>query len=209
MAISHATGSIDPGTIQARGGGDPSSTLGGPGTIFLVQRGQSFGRLIVDNAARAAETKTPIWFGDRFPTSPQPPAPYSLIIAESDLDDILLQGDLSVFDRDRNGLPDWIDAANAEYVTDSNGDGISDKVQRSIGQDPFDPDNDDDQVSNADEVAQGTNPNRADSDGDGAADGSDFYPLDPTLSEAPPAIPGDTTPPVITIDEPVGTVPAY
>jgi hypothetical protein len=59
----------------------------------------------------------------------------------------------------------------------------------------------------------GTDPFRADTDGDGHPDGEDLYPLDPTRWEGPPATPGDTTAPLVTLTEPtnatlVSVVPA-
>jgi hypothetical protein len=70
------------------------------------------------------------------------------------------------------------------------GDGLTNVVERQIGTDPF----------------------KADTDGDGVNDGVDCFPLDPTRWQCPAPIPGDTTPPVITLTEPtnatlVGSVP--
>lgn len=53
------------------------------------------------------------------------------------------------------------------------------------------------------EELNGTDPFRADPDGDTVPDGSDAYPLDPTRSLPPSSNPSDTTPPVITFKEPV------
>jgi hypothetical protein len=47
----------------------------------------------------------------------------------------------------------------------------------------------------------------ADSDGDTRADGVDAFPLDPARWDPPAPIPGDTTPPVITLTYPTTAVP--
>ena len=57
------------------------------------------------------------------------------------------------------------------------------------------------------EIAKGTDPSRADSDGDGVSNLNDAFPLDPTRSMAPSANPSDTTPPIITLKEPVSARP--
>ena len=53
------------------------------------------------------------------------------------------------------------------------------------------------------EQATGTDPFRADSDGDSVSDGADAFPLDPTRSMAPSSNPSDTTPPLVTLKAPV------
>jgi hypothetical protein len=75
-----------------------------------------------------------------------------------------------------------------------------------MGRDPVSIDLDGDGVSNRDEVQSGTDPLRADTDGDGVPDGEDAYPLDPTRSEEAPPVPGDTTPPDITLTMPSNAV---
>jgi hypothetical protein len=90
---------------------------------------------------------------------------------------------------------------------DSNGDGMSDDVNRLLGLDPYNMDVDGDGVTNADEKLNGTNIFNADTDGDGVPDGSDFDPLNPDRSNALTAVPGDTTPPVITLTQPSGATP--
>jgi len=70
---------------------------------------------------------------------------------------------------------------------DSDGDGIIDGEERALvvtlpSLDPCDPDSDDDSVSDGDELAAGTSPVAADTDGDGLADGVDPDPLVPGLS---------------------------
>jgi hypothetical protein len=61
---------------------------------------------------------------------------------------------------------------------------------------------DGDGLSNAAEVQKGTDPFRADTDGDGTNDLADCFPLDPTRWQCPPPVGGDTTPPVITLQQP-------
>jgi hypothetical protein len=85
---------------------------------------------------------------------------------------------------------------------DTNGDGISDGTQAASGQSLTNLDMDGDGVQNATERANGTDPFRADTDGDSVNDGGDCFPLDPTRSTCPPPVPGDTTPPAITLTEP-------
>jgi alpha-tubulin suppressor-like RCC1 family protein len=84
---------------------------------------------------------------------------------------------------------------------DSNGDGLPDGVAVQLGQSPTSSDTDGDGLSNAAELLVGTDPFKADTDGDGTVDGIDAFPLDPTRSAGPP-VPGDTTPPVITLQQP-------
>jgi len=75
-----------------------------------------------------------------------------------------------------------------------------------LGISATDLDMDDDTVSTLVELQQGTDPFLADTDGDGRSDGLDAYPLDPSRWEAPLPDPNDTTPPVITLDEPTNAV---
>jgi alpha-tubulin suppressor-like RCC1 family protein len=111
-------------------------------------------------------------------------------------------------DADEDGL------TNAEEVRlgtdpfnpDSNGDGILDGAEVGTGSSATNPDMDGDGVPNAVEIAQGTDPFRDDTDGDGIPDGVDCFPLDPTRSTCPAPVPGDVTPPVITLTEPVSAV---
>ena len=63
-----------------------------------------------------------------------------------------------------------------------------------------------DGVPNAVEIARGTDPFRADTHGDGVPDGIDCFPLDPTRWQCPAPVPGDVTPPVITLTEPTNAV---
>jgi hypothetical protein len=86
---------------------------------------------------------------------------------------------------------------------DTNDDGIRDGIAHSSGIGSTNPDMDGDGVLNGLERLNGTDPLRADTDGDGVIDGVDAFPLDPTRTTAPPGTPGDTTPPVITLTDPI------
>jgi hypothetical protein len=92
------------------------------------------------------------------------------------------------------------------HNADTNGDGISDLVAVRSGLSATSPDMDGDGVANGTERAQGTDPLRADTDGDGVADGADCFALDPSRSTCPTPVPGDVTPPAITLAEPTGAV---
>jgi hypothetical protein len=61
---------------------------------------------------------------------------------------------------------------------------------------------DGDGALNKSELTNGTDPFRADTDGDGVNDGADCFPLDPTRSTCPQSDPNDHTPPTITLAEP-------
>ena len=89
---------------------------------------------------------------------------------------------------------------------DTNGNGLADGAEAS-GTNGQHPDSDGDGVSNVREIQRGTDPFNVDTDGDGANDGADAFPLDPTRSTAPPPVPGDTTPPTITLTEPTNAIP--
>src|SRR5438128_1455710 len=60
---------------------------------------------------------------------------------------------------------------------DTDGDGLSDGEEAALGPDPDDPDTDGDGIADGAEVAMGLDPNDADTDGDGIADGVDPDPL--------------------------------
>lgn len=67
---------------------------------------------------------------------------------------------------------------------DSDGDGLTDDEETVIGTDPFDPDTDDDGLSDLYEISvSGTNATNADTDGDGIIDGLDEYPLFPDAGD--------------------------
>lgn len=111
-------------------------------------------------------------------------------------------------DPDGDGLSTWheylrgLDPLNA----DTNGNGIVDGAEPA-GSGGSHPDSDGDGVSNQREVQRGTDPFNADTDGDGTNDGADAFPLDPTRSTAPSPVPGDITPPTITLTEPTNAIP--
>jgi alpha-tubulin suppressor-like RCC1 family protein len=90
---------------------------------------------------------------------------------------------------------------------DSNGNGVMDGHDDASGASAADPDLDDDGLPNWDERLKGTDPFRADTDGDSVSDLNDAFPLDPTRSMAPSANPSDTTPPIVTLKEPVTARP--
>jgi alpha-tubulin suppressor-like RCC1 family protein len=112
-------------------------------------------------------------------------------------------------DADGDGLPAWREyfLGTDPLEADTNGDGVGDGVSEASGLDPADPDVDGDGVPNWVERAQGTDPFRADTDGDGHDDGVDAFPLDSSRWDPPLLGGGDTTPPVITLKEPVSACP--
>jgi hypothetical protein len=57
------------------------------------------------------------------------------------------------------------------------------------------------------ERQNGTDPFRADTDGDSVSDLNDAFPLDPTRSLPLSSNPSDTTPPIVTLKEPVSARP--
>jgi alpha-tubulin suppressor-like RCC1 family protein len=108
-------------------------------------------------------------------------------------------------DQDGDDLATW-----REYLLgtdplnpDTNGNGVLDGHDDATGANGLDPDSDDDGVPNWVEQKNGTDPFRADTDGDNVSDANDAFPLDPTRSIAPSSNPSDTTPPVVTLKEPV------
>lgn len=107
-------------------------------------------------------------------------------------------------DPDNDDLATW-----REYLRgtdplnpDSNGNGILDGHEDVTG-DPLNPDSDGDGVPNWLEQQNGTDPFNPDTDGDGVNDANDAFPLDPTRSLPPSSNPADTTPPIVTLKEPV------
>ena len=60
--------------------------------------------------------------------------------------------------------------ANGYYISDPDGDGLTDAQEQALGTDPSDPDSDGDGINDGDEVADGTDPNNPDSDSDGLTD---------------------------------------
>ena len=87
---------------------------------------------------------------------------------------------VEVLDTDKDGIPDSSDL-------DDDNDGMSDEDELKYGLNPLvndaNGDKDKDGVSNIDEIKAGTYPNNRDSDGDGVDDKEDKYPLDSTKSE--------------------------
>jgi alpha-tubulin suppressor-like RCC1 family protein len=111
-------------------------------------------------------------------------------------------------DQDGDGLPSWVEHLRGldPLNRDTNGNGVADGAEHP-GANGQHPDSDGDGVSNVREVQRGTDPFNVDTDGDGVNDGPDAFPLDPTRSTAPPPVPGDTTPPTITLTEPTNAIP--
>jgi hypothetical protein len=111
-------------------------------------------------------------------------------------------------DTDNDGLirGKELELGSNPYAADTNSDGISDGKALAWGLSLTDTDMDGDGVSNAQEIAQGSNPFLQDSDGDGVPDNSDAFPLDPTRSSPLTPVPGDTTPPTITLTKPAGAI---
>ncbi|MBI4281073.1 thrombospondin type 3 repeat-containing protein [Candidatus Uhrbacteria bacterium] len=97
-------------------------------------------------------------------------------------------------DRDRDRLADSLDncpeVANADQL-DTDGDKLGDVC---------DLDDDQDGLADEEEIQAGTDPRRADTDGDGVSDRDDVFPLDPLKSKKipPPPPPPSATHPVPT-----------
>ena len=72
--------------------------------------------------------------------------------------------------------------------------------------DSHDTDQDGDGILNVDEIAQGTDPLKADTDGDGVDDLHDAFPLDPTRSKLPPP-PAPVATPAAVVAVPVKVTP--
>lgn len=108
-------------------------------------------------------------------------------------------------DFDHDGLSNfqeiWITGTDPK-VADTNGDGRLDGFLNSFAA----TDSDGDGLSNAQEAVLGTDPFLADTDGDGVIDSLDAYPLNYLMQSAPQSNPLDTTPPVITLFEPLDAV---
>ncbi len=112
-------------------------------------------------------------------------------------------------DFDGDGLLNTLEAIKGTdpYKKDTNGDGINDKQSLALGINALNLDHDGDGVLNAVELAMGANLFSNDSDGDGIPDGDDFFPLDPDQTGPPEPDPGDTIPPVVTVQSPAGATP--
>ncbi|MBK6686377.1 MAG: hypothetical protein IPG45_18050 [Deltaproteobacteria bacterium] len=87
------------------------------------------------------------------------------------------------------------------WLGDLNQDGIIDFIGLQLGYRLSSNDLDGDSVTNANERLRGTDPTRADTDGDGVSDGADPFPLDPARSNLP-STPGDVVAPIITLNTP-------
>ena len=114
-----------------------------------------------------------------------------------------------IADADADGLETWREyfLGTDPLNRDSNGNGILDGLDEDGGMSATNPDVDADGVPNWIERVNGTDPFRADTDGDTVPDASDFYPLDPARSLPPSSNPSDTTPPIVTLKEPISAVP--
>lgn len=106
-------------------------------------------------------------------------------------------------DQDGLGFLEEFRAGTNPADPDSNDDGVLDGAALDGGISPTASDMDGDGLTNAQEAAKGTDPFLFDTDGDGVGDGTDCFPLDKTRSACPPPVPGDTTPPGITLAEPI------
>jgi hypothetical protein len=119
-------------------------------------------------------------------------------------------------------------AANDGLLADDDGDGLAGWREIALGTDPLNPDSNWNGLSDGDEAWRaspthpdpdgdgapsllealwGTDPFIADSDGDSYADGVDAFPLDASRHLSPVPVPGDVTPPVITLTEPTSARP--
>jgi Bacterial TSP3 repeat len=112
-------------------------------------------------------------------------------------------------DSDGDGLNDGLEitVGGNPFSTDTNGDGINDFQAYMAGISVSSNNVDGDGLTNAQEIAMGTNPFLADTDGDGVPDGLDAFPLDPTRWTLPPSDPNDHTPPEIFLDVPENAIP--
>jgi hypothetical protein len=87
-----------------------------------------------------------------------------------------------------NITPDLNTFTLSEANLDSDGDGLTDDEEATLGTDPNDADSDDDGLNDGDEVnVHGSDPNNSDSDGDGLSDGSEIgsnpFVTDPTNTD--------------------------
>jgi alpha-tubulin suppressor-like RCC1 family protein len=122
-------------------------------------------------------------------------------------------------------VPSFAVASNSWMNEDTDLDGLTNAAEYRLASDPLNPDTNADGVldagtvnptdtdADADGLANwterqvGTDPFVPDTDQDGVLDGADCYPLDSGRSACGSPVPGDTTPPVITLIEPPGAVP--
>lgn len=111
-------------------------------------------------------------------------------------------------DRDGDGLGvfDEILHGTDPGNPDSNGDGVLDGTAVATGRTATATDADGDGITNAVEFTKGTDPFDWDTDGDGSSD-AECFPLDAARTGAcAGSVPGDTTPPTITLTKPAATL---
>lgn len=76
-------------------------------------------------------------------------------------------------------------SGSEDELSDSDGDGLTDIEEQTLGTDPNNADSDNDGISDGDEVRGGTDPRNPDSDGDGISDGEELTNgTDPTTPDA-------------------------
>ncbi|MGB0414731.1 MAG: Ig-like domain-containing protein [Coraliomargarita sp.] len=97
-------------------------------------------------------------------------------------------------------------ADSDDLDTDLNQDGIDDSVGLILGISLSGDDQDGDNLTNAQEIELGTDPTKADTDGDGTNDDLDDFPLDPTRDSIGNSDPSDTSAPSIFLRKPPGAV---
>ena len=115
----------------------------------------------------------------------------------ADTDGDTLSDSDEVFSTGTNPLVADVD----ELDTDLNGDGIDDSLGLLLGISISETNNDGDSLTNVEEQALGTDPTRADTDGDGVEDGLDEFPLDPNMSVRP-TNGADANAPIINLEQP-------
>ncbi len=97
---------------------------------------------------------------------------------DSDYDGIPDGEKLYENDLDRDGMPNWWEErfflepfSGEDGIWDSDGDGVLNYLEWTVGTHPTDPDTDNDGICDGSELDMGTDPNNADSDSDGMPDG--------------------------------------